>query len=377
MAMEKYKISLMDNSNKQNLSYDPNAAADPNAGIYGLPYSFDEAKLVYLPIPWEATTSYGGGTVFGPEAIINASPQMDVFDLDVVDPYALGLHCLPIDSEIVKMNDQAKKLAQTIKDVYGDLEKHPELRTSLDEVNALSAKLNQWTKTHISKILKSGKIAAVIGGDHSTPFGAFEAAAEHFGSFGILHFDAHSDTRNAYMGFEHSHASIIYNAAIKIPAISQFVQVGIRDFCDEEYQFIQSQGKRFNVFFDQKISEHRCSGKPFAELAQQMISTLPQKVWVSFDIDGLDPRYCPHTGTPVPGGLDYSEAVHILRALAQSGREIIGFDVVEVAPILNADNFPIEINQASDEWDANVGMRLIYKLSALAFASQKLTPWRK
>jgi agmatinase len=358
------------------LSYDPNAAADPNAGIYGLPYSFEEAKLVYLPIPWEATTSYGGGTVFGPEAILNASSQIDVFDLDVVDPYRLGLHCLPIDPEIVKLNDQAKKLAQTIKDVYGVNDDAPELQANLKTVNEHSKKLNDWTQAHVSKILKSGKIAALIGGDHSTPFGAFAAAAEHFGSFGILHFDAHSDTRKAYMGFEHSHASIIYNAATKIPAISQFVQVGIRDFCDEEYQFIQSQGKRFNVFFDQKISEHRCSGKAFADLAAKMIESLPQKVWVSFDIDGLDPRYCPHTGTPVPGGLDYSEAVHILRALAKSGRQIIGFDVVEVAPILNTEQTPIEINQASDEWDANVGMRLIYKLSALTLASQKLTPWR-
>ena len=220
-------------------------------------------------------------------------------------------------------------------------------------------------------------MAAIIGGDHSVPFGAFEAAAEHFGSFGVIHFDAHSDTRKSYMGFEHSHASIMYNAATKIPAITQFVQVGIRDFCDEEYQFVRSQGKRFHMFYDQKIAEHRCSGKPFAEIAQEMISSLPEKVWVSFDIDGLDPRYCPHTGTPVPGGLDYSEAVFILRALAQSGRKIIGFDVVEVAPILTSDNVPIEINQANDEWDANVGMRLIYKISALAFASQGWAQWRK
>jgi agmatinase len=366
----------METFNKENLSYDPNAAADPNAGIYGLPYSFNEAKLVYLPIPWEATTSYGGGTVFGPEAIINASSQMDIFDLDVVDPYLLGLHCLPTDPTIVKMNDQAKALAKTIKDVYGQIENAPELQSNLAEVNALSTKLNQWTKDHVSKILKSDKIAAIIGGDHSTPFGAFQAAAEHFKSFGVLHFDAHSDTRKSYMGFEDSHASIMYNAATKIPEITQFVQVGIRDFCDEEYQFIKSQGKRFNVFFDQKIAEHRCSGKAFAELAKEMIDALPQNVWVSFDIDGLDPRYCPHTGTPVPGGLDYSEAIHILRALAKSGRKIIGFDVVEVAPILTPDNVPVEINQASDEWDANVGMRLIYKLTALSLASQGLREWR-
>jgi len=366
----------MEPHNNSPQDYDPNAAADPNAGIYGLPYSFDESKLIYLPIPWEATTSYGGGTVFGPEAILNASGQIDVFDLDVSDPYRQGLHCLPIDSEIVKLNDQAERLAQTIKDAYGQIDDAPELQENLKKVNELSSTLNEWTRKNIARILKAQKIPAIIGGDHSTPFGAFEAAAEHFGSIGILHFDAHSDTRKAYLGFEHSHASIMYNAATKIPAVSRFVQVGIRDFCDEEFQFIRSQGERFKVFFDPEIVEHRLSATPFSELAKKIIDPLPEKVWVSFDIDGLDPRYCPHTGTPVPGGLDYTEAVFIIKMLARSGRKIIGFDVVEVAPTLDSNERPIEVHQASDEWDANVGMRLIYKLSTLALASNGLAKWR-
>ena len=365
-------------SNKTGTSihYDPNAAADPNAGIFGLPHSFEESKLIYLPIPWEATTSYGGGTVHGPQAILTASTQMDLFDLDVLNPDQAGLHCLPIDPEIFKLNDQASRLAQSIKDELGNITGKPGLQFNLDQVNQASATLNTWVKNQVNSIFQAKKIPVLIGGDHSVPFGAFQAAVAAEGKFGILHFDAHSDTRKAYMGFEHSHASIMYNAATKIPDITQFVQVGIRDFCDEEFQFVKSQGSRFHVFFDQLISDHRFSGKSFQDLAQKIITPLPEKVWVSFDIDGLDPRYCPHTGTPVPGGLDYSEAVFILRMLARSGRKIIGFDVLEVAPQLNAQGTPIEIEQASDEWDANVGMRLIYKLSALTLASQGIASWR-
>ncbi len=178
------------------------------------------------------------------------------------------------------------------------------------------------------------------------------------------------------MGFRDSHASIMRNAADRIPGITRIVQVGIRDFCEEELDYIRAPGSRFEVFFDQAIHSARHSGRSFADISARIIRNLPEKVWVSFDIDGLDPRYCPHTGTPVPGGLDYQEAVLILRMLARSGRRIIGFDVVEVAPPLNAEGFPIEPLQASDEWDANVGMRLVYKLSAFALASWGRAKWQ-
>lgn len=357
------------------LSYDPNAAADPNAGIFGLPYSFEQSKVVYLPVPWEATTSYGAGTSHGPEAILNASSQLDLFDLDVKNPYLVGLHALPISEEIAAMNEKSKALAQTVIEAYGDVSDSPELQKNLAQVNADSKKLNAYVQKEISNILKLGKIPGLIGGDHSTPFGAFKAAAESYPEFGILHFDAHSDNRNAYLGFEHSHASIMRNASQQIPQIKKIVQVGIRDFCEEELEYTSSKKDIYHVFYDQHLSQKKMDNESYTSIAAEIVSKLPENVWVSFDIDGLDPRFCPHTGTPVPGGLDYPEAIHILRTLAKSGRKIIGFDVVEVAPILNTDGTPAEINQASDEWDSNVGMRLIYKLTAFALASQKLCDW--
>ena len=285
------------------------------------------------------------------------------------------MHSLEESKEIAELNSQAKALAQTVIEAYGIVEGSSELTQNLAMVNQLSGQLNQYVQKNISSFLKAGKIPALIGGDHSTPFGAFKAAADTYSNFGILHFDAHSDTRNAYMGFEHSHASIMYNAATKIPQISKFVQVGIRDFCEDEFQFTSSQKNRFHVFYDRDIGMKKMSGDSFDKIADEMIAHLPENVWVSFDIDGLDPRFCPHTGTPVPGGLDYPEAIQILRKLAKSGKKIIGFDVVEVAPTLDAEGKAIEVLQASDEWDANVGMRLIYKIAAFALASNGICKW--
>jgi agmatinase len=365
------------NQNKKTkLDINPNAPADPSAGIFGLPGSLEDAAIVFLPVPWEATTSYGGGTVHGPTAILNASPQLDLFDLDVEKPYECGLYCLPLSESISNLNSTSKELAAPIKEAFGEVQGNPSLEKNLAVVNENSSKLNTSIQNEVSLILKAGKIPALIGGDHSIPIGAFQAAAAHVGEFGILHFDAHSDTRNAYMGFTDSHASIMRNAANRVPSIKKFVQVGIRDFCEEEVEFTQGQGDRFEVFYDQTIQESLLQGTPFVKIAEKIIQNLPAQVWVSFDIDGLDPRYCPHTGTPVPGGLDYSQAILILKLLAKSGRKIIGFDVVEVAPPLNEDENPLEPVQASDEWDANVGMRLIYKLSAFALASQGQAKWR-
>jgi agmatinase len=168
----------------------------------------------------------------------------------------------------------------------------------------------------------------------------------------------------------------MYNAATQIPKIKKFVQVGIRDFCEQEFEFTKNQGPRFEVFYDHDLQKTKMEGEPFQKTISRIIKNLPDRVWISFDIDGLDPKFCPHTGTPVPGGIDYAEAIAIIRAVAKSGRKIIGFDVVEVAPPLDSTGSPIEPVQAIDEWDANVGMRLIYKLSAFALASQNLRPWQ-
>lgn len=346
---------------------DPNAKAT-SEGIFGLPFSEEEAKVVFVPVPWDATTSYGGGTSNGPEAIKKASWQMDLFDPDSIDPFAVGAFMRPTPQEIKALNKEARSLAlKIIKASEEEIEKSKALQKTLDKVNHMSGQLNMWVYLQFKELLEAGKIPFLIGGDHSTPYGAIKAYAQKYPGLGILHFDAHSDTREAYMGFENSHASIMHNVAEKIDQVSKIVQVGIRDYCEQEYLYTSSRPSRFKVFYDRDIAFRQMAGENFQQIAQEIVDSLPQKVYISFDIDGLNPALCPHTGTPVPGGLDFNQVWAILRLLLQSGRVIVGADVVEVTPSAAGD----------DEWDANVGMRLIYRLMANILASQNLVAARE
>lgn len=327
--------------------------------IYGLDSTESKSKVVYLPVPWDATTSYGKGAHLGPQAIRKASIQQDLYDREVERPDAPGLFMREISSEILEKNKKARKAAEK---VMSEFHQGKTASKDLASVNDLSHSLNQWVYEQTRSLLSQDKIVGVVGGDHSVPLGAFQAAGEKYSEFGILHFDAHLDLRNAYMGFHSSHASIMHNALTHVSSLKKLVQVGIRDFCEEELDFARSQKDRVSIFFDADLSKRKFQGEPWKKISQEIISPLPEKVWISFDIDGLDPKLCPHTGTPVPGGLEFQEAVYLFRELVESGRQIIGFDLVEVAPGPDP----------NDEWDANVGMRMLYKLSAWALASQKL-----
>lgn len=343
------------------MSFDPNAPAQPGSGIFGLPHGEADALVVLLPVPWEATTSYGGGASRGPAAIRDASMQVDLYDLDVERPYEHGVHMLPEDARVLAMNEEGKALASRIIDAGGRAS--GALAKDLARVNALSDEVNAFVERETARLLAVRKIVGVVGGDHSVPFGALAAlaAARKSRAFGVLHFDAHSDTRDAYEGFVHSHASIMRNVLDRIPAVSKLVQVGIRDVCEEEIAYCKEQGARVAMVTDRDLALRKLGGEPFLAAAREIAEALPDDVWVSFDVDGLDPRFCPHTGTPVPGGLDVHEATAILREVVRRGRRIVGFDLNEVAPNPNDDG---------DQWDGNVGARLLYKLIGFTLASQ-------
>jgi agmatinase len=343
------------------MSFDPNAPAPPGSGVFGLPHTEEDSLVVLVPVPWEATTSYGGGAAEGPRAIFDASMQVDLFDLDVDRPYQHGIHMLPIPGEVAAWNEEGKAAAEKVIE-QGGAGDDPELAKALARVNALSEKVNAHVEREVARCLAAKKVVGVVGGDHSVPYGALRAIAKHLKqSFGVLHFDAHSDTRKAYEGFTHSHASIMFNVLEGVPEVQKLVQVGIRDVCEAEVRYCEAQGKRVSVFYDRDLSRRKMEGEPFAAIAREIAAALPNLVWVSFDIDGLDPRYCPHTGTPVPGGLELAEAIAIIREVVRAGKKIVGFDLNEVAP---------NLSDEEDEWDGNVGARLLYKLVAFTLASQ-------
>lgn len=348
------------------MSFDPNSASSPDSGVFGLPHSPEEASLVIVPVPWEATVSYGGGTSRGPGAILKASRQVDLFDYEIERPYEAGIHMLAESDEILGWNATARLLAQRIIEKGGDIAGDKGLEKALVEVNILGEKMNRWVSGEVDRWLSAGKIVGVVGGDHSVPFGAIEAATRRHDSLGILHFDAHSDTRNAFEGFTWSHASIFRNVLDRLAGVTRVVQVGIRDFCEQEWEYCREQGSRVAIYFDAELQKRKFQGESWAKISSEIVSKLPDDVWVSFDIDGLDPRFCPHTGTPVPGGLEFAEAVWLIGEVVRSGKKIVGFDLNEVAPG----------PAGTDEWDGNVGARLLYKLCAWTLASQGKAPQR-
>jgi agmatinase len=336
-------------------TFNPNDAAGKESGIFGLPYTVEEAKLVLLPVPWEATTSYGGGTAEGPQAIFAASKQVDLFDLEFGNFFEAGIAMLPEYSDLQEWNQVAKCSAEQV--ITGESLSEKALADAIKTVNDYSQKTNDYVYEETKKLLAQKKLVGVVGGDHSSPFGAIKAFLEHYPEMSILHFDAHADLRKAYEGFEDSHASIMHNVISKT-SLKKLVQVGIRDFCEDELNFIRENNSRIVTFFDVNMIDQKLSGKTFSAICDEIIKNLSNEVYISFDIDGLDPRFCPHTGTPVPGGLDYSEALYLLKKVAQSGRKIIGFDLCEVSLGKNKED---ELDTAA-EWDANVGARLLYKL---------------
>lgn len=329
-------------------AFDPDAPAS-GGGIYGLPFTPAQARVVLIPVPWEATVSYRTGTARGPAAILAASAQVDLFDRETGRPYAQGIAMLPIPKTVAAWNRAARKLATPIIRA-GGVGKNKTLIKQLTQVNALCEKMNDWVYATATHWLAQGKRVGLVGGDHSTPFGLIRAILEKYPDAGILHLDAHADLRDAYEGFTWSHASIMHNVMTWLPA-KKLVQVAIRDFGEAEFSFMEKSGGRIVSFFEADLRCRQLSGEPFQKIAGEIVAALPKQVYLSFDIDGLDPVLCPHTGTPVPGGLSFPEVCALVRTVRESGREIVGFDLNEVAP-----------GPRGDEWDANVAARLLYKM---------------
>lgn len=334
--------------------FDPDAAAAGD-GVYGLPHSPEEAEVVLVPVPWEATVSYGAGTADGPAAILRASRQVDLLDRETGRPYERGIAMLPVSGELRAQSEAARRIAGRVIEA-GGAERDPSLAAEAARVDALCEGMNAWVEGIAGDWLERGKLVGVVGGDHSVPFGLIRAAAERNPGMGILHLDAHADLRHAYEGFTWSHASIMHNVVERVPGVARLVQVGVRDYANREEELIRGSAGRIRTFFDPDLKLRQMGGEPWMRIARGIVNELPEAVYLSFDVDGLDPTLCPHTGTPVPGGLSFPEAVALVRLVVESERRIVGFDLCETAPG----------PEGSGEWDANVAARLLYKMIGFA-----------
>ena len=290
--------------------------------LFDLP-PFDQPAVRVLPVMWDATTSRARGTAECWPLVLEESWQVDLDDEETGDAWRAGIVAeepLPVRNP----RDQG-----------------------VDAVNAASdardTLVESWTLRQLSK----GVIPVIFGGDHSVPLGAIRAARPG----GILHVDAHADLRVAYEGYTGSHASILHR-------VLEFhegpvVHVGLRDLCREERGRLR-EDPRLHAFTDRDLARATLDGTPWTSLVARMLAPLPERVWVTFDVDGLEPSLCPNTGTPVPGGLGWNPTLDLLDALART-RRIIGFDICETG---------------AHPWDANVGARLLYGLACRAIRSQ-------
>jgi agmatinase len=276
-----------------------------------MPYapSFDEARVVILPVPLDRTTSYVGGTRNGPREILQASSHMELWDEEMgVDVHRAGIYTLP-EMELP----------------FGEL---PPL---MDEIRRVAG-----------EILQRDKFLVTLGGEHSiTPPLVAAAAARHAG-VGVLQIDAHADLRDEYMGTRFNHACAIRRALEYAPV----TQVGIRSMSTEEAAVAASLNTR--IFYDHSMRRD-------AGWIAQVVDTLPEHVYITIDVDGLDPAVMPATGTPEPGGLSWYEALALLRATIER-RHVVACDVVELSPLpgIMAPNF--------------LCAKLVYKILTYRFA---------
>ena len=345
--------------------FDSNVAGNPKNTIFGLPFTEDEARVVILPVPWEVTVSYGSGTSRAAEKIFNASMQVDLFDQETDNAWKQGFYMRHSDKKILMKSDYLRKEAELFIDYISKgeaLEKNNFMCKSLKEINEGSANLNKWVYEQTTDLMTSGKLVALLGGDHSVPLGYMKAIAEKHGDFGVLQIDAHCDLRKSYENFIYSHGSVMYNALNDIPQIKKLVQIGIRDFSQEEWDYICNSNYRIIAYFDKTIKERQYEGQTWQFICEEIINHLPEKVYVSFDIDGLDPKLCPHTGAPVQGGFEAEQIFYLIKKIIQSGRQFIGFDLDE-------------ISIGETDFDANVGARVLWKLcNLLASGNNKIVP---
>jgi agmatinase len=339
--------------------FNPNDPATEESNIFGLPFNKEDAAIVLLPLPWEVTVSFSAGTANAPDLIFDASHQVDLYDPYVKDAWKIGLF---MDETNRDWNSKSETLRSKAVQILSHItsgtidENEKQAKLLYNEVNEGGKKFNQEVKEYASTIIKSGKIIGGVGGDHSTPLGIIQALTEKFDNFGILQLDAHCDLRAAFEGFEYSHASIMYNA-LKHGQITKLVQVGIRDYCEEEVNYIAQANGRVKTFFDRDIKQAQFKGKKIDDIFNDIVKELPSRIYLSFDADALDPKLCPNTGTPVAGGFETDEILFLLEKVVESGRQIIAFDLNETG---------------NNEWDANVSSRLLFRICNLVAKSNGL-----
>ena len=245
--------------------------------------TLDEAKVVILPVPYDSTTEYKSGTREGPQAIIDASQYLELYDTELDREISqVGIHTLP---EVQPMMSGPEPMLERVYQIASDL-------------------------------LDKGKLLAMLGGEHSLTLGMVRAFREKYPELSVLHLDAHADLRDQYQGTKYSHACVMR----RVWELCPIVPVGIRSLSLEEHEFIKQH--KLEPFYAEDCTP---------DSAPKVLANLPPQVYITIDLDVFDPSIMSAVGTPEPGGLSWHQVLGLLRAVAKE-RQIVGFDVVELCP---------------------------------------------
>lgn len=284
--------------------------------------SLESSAIAIVSAPYEHTVSFGGGTKAGPAAIVSSSAYVEFYDDE-------------FDRELC-------------------FEKGIATLEPLSFGKATGEKALSIIENQVEALLALKKFVVTLGGEHTISTAPIRAHYRHFPKMSILHFDAHSDLRQEYEGTPYSHACFMARVAEFFPT-ERITQVGIRAQCKEEAEFIRE--KKISTFYASAIRRGLHTTKNSWQ--KNVVATLGKEVYITFDVDYFDPAIMPATGTPEPDGFLYAETLELFREIVAAGKKIVGFDVVELAPIKGLSHPNL------------TAARLIYKLLNFAFSKKK------
>ena len=355
-----HKLCAMDINNIFRFGFSLSSEGNDNAGYYFRDaMSTADAPLVLVSAPWAVTSAGGQGAAYAPDAIIDASTTVSLYDVvsdvDIEGKVATAEVDYDLQESSLQLGGDAAKVVAHIED--GGVLSGDYFARKVVRINLGFRDMQRSVGKRVFRFADKGKIVGVVGGDHSVTFGAVRALASVHPDMGVLFVDAHSDLRTSGKIFDYSHLSVARNIVEEINQVSQLVQVGVRDITREEFDYA-TKHPRITLFSHERLASERFNGRSWADVCDGVVAALPEKVYISFDIDALSPECCPHTKRPVAGGMTFDEAVCLINRVAESGRKIVGFDLTEIVPV-------VESNV-----DAAVGTRMLVKLCAAALKSQ-------
>ena len=308
-----------------------NETGRSNLGVFGLDSTYENSELALLMVPWDLTSSYQRGSSESPAKIRAASPQLDLYHPDFPGYWDDGIVAVDLDADLLAKNQALRAAADRVIGAHetGTFSLEDDgIVTALNEVNSGCEDMNKEVYKQAEKAINDNKLIGLVGGDHSCSYPLISALIDYVPSFSILQIDAHMDLRACYQNFEFSHASVMHNV-LKHKDIARLVQVGVRDYCAEEAQFVSESKGRVKTYLNQDIQASLFQGKTWDAQCKKIIRNCTDDVYISIDVDGLCPSHSAHSGTPVPGGISYDMLMYLIRELSQSKKRIIGFDVVE------------------------------------------------